>query len=87
MCVNPIDRFQQEIKGGTSCFCCLYQYNRHMSDVEPDLNPVIEYVGRAGDPRRLVIRLDPRSGVPRFEQLRAQLSVMVAVALGAAVST
>jgi len=43
------------------------------------LNPVIEYTDRAGEPRRLVIRLDPRSGVPRFEQLRAQLSVMVAV--------
>ena len=50
-----------------------------MSDAEPDLNPVIEYTDRAGVPRRLVIRLDPRSGVPRFEQLRAQLSVMVAV--------
>ncbi|MDG1366515.1 MAG: GntR family transcriptional regulator [Acidimicrobiales bacterium] len=50
-----------------------------MSDTEPDLNPVIEYTDRAGEPRRLVIRLDPRSGVPRFEQLRAQLSVMVAV--------
>ncbi len=50
-----------------------------MNDTEPDLNPVIEYTDRAGEPRRLVIRLDPRSGVPRFEQLRAQLSVMVAV--------
>lgn len=50
-----------------------------MSAIEPELNPVIEYTGRGGDARRLVIRLDNRSGVPRFEQLRAQLSVMVAV--------
>ena len=50
-----------------------------MTETEPDLSPVIEYTGREGDARRLVIRLDNRSGVPRFEQLRAQLSVMVAV--------
>lgn len=62
-----------------ACFCSLYQYNIHMSTSEPDRNPVIEYTDRVGEPRRLVIRLDSRSGVPRFEQLRAQLSVMVAV--------
>lgn len=50
-----------------------------MVDEARDLGPVIQYTGRAGDRRRLVIRLDARSGVPRFEQLRAQLSVMVAV--------
>jgi len=50
-----------------------------MRSSDIDLNPVIEYSDRTGEPRRLVIRLDPGSGVPRFEQLRAQLSVMVAV--------
>jgi hypothetical protein len=29
--------------------------------------------------RRLIIRLESRSTIPRFEQLRAQISVMVAV--------
>lgn len=48
-------------------------------EAENDGDPVVHYTGRAGDARRIVIRLDPRSGVPRFEQLRAQLSVMVAV--------
>ncbi|MEM9202439.1 MAG: GntR family transcriptional regulator [Actinomycetota bacterium] len=42
-------------------------------------NPTVEYIDRNGAPRRLVIRLDRGSTVPPFEQLRAQLSVMVAV--------
>ena len=42
-------------------------------------NPTVDYVDRNGAPRRLVIRLDRGSPVPPFEQLRAQLSVMVAV--------
>ena len=42
-------------------------------------NPTVEYTDRDGARRRLVIRLDRGSSVPPFEQLRAQLSVMVAV--------
>ena len=42
-------------------------------------NPIVEYTDRDGAPRRLVIRLDRGSSVPPYEQLRAQLSVMVAV--------
>ena len=42
-------------------------------------NPTVEYTDRGGLPRRMVIRLDRGSSVPPFEQLRAQLSVMVAV--------
>lgn len=63
-------------------FCHLYQYNRHMSDAtsrETLTSATVHYTGRGGQERRLVIRLDHQHGVPRFEQLRAQLSVMVAV--------
>ena len=42
-------------------------------------NPTVEYTDRGGLPRRMVIRLDRGSSVPPFEQLRAQLSVKVAV--------
>ena len=52
-----------------------------MSDTpsEHDSGPVVHYIDRDGRERRLVIRLDRQHHVPRFEQLRAQLSVMVAV--------
>ena len=41
--------------------------------------PLIRYTDRAGDERRMVIRMESASAVPRFEQLRGQISVMVAV--------
>ena len=47
--------------------------------VESATSPVVQYADPGGQDRRLVIRLDGQPGVPRFEQLRAQLSVMVAV--------
>ncbi len=40
---------------------------------------VVSYLDQTGQPRRLVVRLDTDGTVPVFEQLRAQLSVMVAV--------
>lgn len=42
------------------------------------LGPV-SYVDQYGVERRLTIRLESGTAIPRFEQLRAQLSVMVAV--------
>lgn len=41
--------------------------------------PLIRYTDRAGGERRMVIRMETASAVPRFEQLRGQISVMVAV--------
>ena len=41
--------------------------------------PLIRYTDRAGDERRMVVRMESASAVPRFEQLRGQISVMVAV--------
>lgn len=40
---------------------------------------IVDAVEPSGRTRRLVLRLDPDAGVPLYEQLRAQLSVMVAV--------
>jgi len=40
---------------------------------------VVTYVDQIGIERRLTIRLEGDTAIPRFEQLRAQLSVMVAV--------
>ena len=40
---------------------------------------IVDIVDHRGRPRRLVIRLDPDASIPPYEQLRAQLSVMVAV--------
>jgi len=40
---------------------------------------VVIYTDQLNVERRLTIRLDSGTGIPRFEQLRAQLSVMVAV--------
>lgn len=39
----------------------------------------VSFTDRHGFPRRIVLRLDDDGIVPRFEQLRAQLAVMVAV--------
>lgn len=40
---------------------------------------VVAYTDQIGIERRLTIRLEADTAIPRFEQLRAQLSVMVAV--------
>tara|TARA_B100000953_G_scaffold273432_1_gene245500 strand:- start:78 stop:536 length:459 start_codon:yes stop_codon:yes gene_type:complete len=40
---------------------------------------IAEFTDASGRRRRLVVRLDPTASVPLYEQLRAQLSVMVAV--------
>ncbi|MBC8365605.1 MAG: GntR family transcriptional regulator [Actinobacteria bacterium] len=39
----------------------------------------IGFTDQHGFPRRLILRLDDGGSVPRFEQLRAQLAVMIAV--------
>ncbi len=40
---------------------------------------IAQFIDAAGRQRRMVIRLDATAGVPLYEQLRAQVSVMVAV--------
>ena len=52
----------------------MYQYNADM-----EASPSIRYRDAHGAERSIVIRLDDASPVPRFEQLRAQLSVMISV--------
>jgi DNA-binding transcriptional regulator YhcF (GntR family) len=42
----------------------------------PDVVPFRDADGRS---RRMILRLDPRSHIPPYEQLRAQLAVMIAV--------
>ena len=42
---------------------------------------IVDITDHRGRPRRLVIRLDEDAVIPPYEQLRAQLSVMVAVGL------
>ena len=39
----------------------------------------VDFTDQHGFPRRLILRLDDAGSVPRFEQLRAQLAVMIAV--------
>ncbi|NCG23001.1 MAG: GntR family transcriptional regulator [Actinobacteria bacterium] len=41
--------------------------------------PVVTYLDQFNIERRLIIRLEDGTAIPRFEQLRAQISVMVAV--------
>jgi DNA-binding transcriptional regulator YhcF (GntR family) len=50
-----------------------------MAESEPAYPGVVTYVDQIGIERRLAIRLEPDTAIPRFEQLRAQISVMVAV--------
>ncbi len=50
-----------------------------MAETEPIYPGVVTYEDQIGIERRLAIRLEPDTAIPRFEQLRAQLSVMVAV--------
>jgi DNA-binding transcriptional regulator YhcF (GntR family) len=53
-------------------------YNEVMS--EEDVGPaVVPFRDNDGRSRRMILRLDPRSHIPPYEQLRAQISVMVAV--------
>ena len=40
---------------------------------------IVAYVDHTGIERRMTIRLEADTAIPRFEQLRAQLSVMVSV--------
>jgi DNA-binding transcriptional regulator YhcF (GntR family) len=40
---------------------------------------VLAFRDARGRSRRMIVRLDPRSHIPPYEQLRAQLAVMVAV--------
>jgi DNA-binding transcriptional regulator YhcF (GntR family) len=47
---------------------------------QEDLGPaVVPFRDNDGRTRRMILRLDPRSHIPPYEQLRAQISVMVAV--------
>jgi len=50
-----------------------------MSASEPTVSALISYVDHIGMERRLTIRLESDTAIPRFEQIRGQLSVMVAV--------
>jgi DNA-binding transcriptional regulator YhcF (GntR family) len=45
----------------------------------PPIGGTIAYKDQTGHERRLTLRLEADTAIPRFEQLRAQLSVMVAV--------
>jgi DNA-binding transcriptional regulator YhcF (GntR family) len=47
-----------------------------MSPAGPHVVPFVDGRGRQ---RRMILRLDPRSHIPPYEQLRAQLAVMVTV--------
>ena len=40
---------------------------------------IVHFTDQTGRERRLVLRLDADAVIPRFEQVRAQISVMVAV--------
>jgi len=46
---------------------------------DPAIGGTITYQDHTGHERRLTLRLEHDTAIPRFEQLRAQLSVMVAV--------
>lgn len=46
---------------------------------ETESAPIVTFVDQHGIERRLVIRLEEGTAIPRFEQLRAQLAVMIAV--------
>lgn len=50
-----------------------------MTAPEPTFSGIVTYVDQIGVERRLAVRLEGQTAIPRFEQLRAQLSVMVAV--------
>jgi GntR family transcriptional regulator len=49
-----------------------------MTEPQP-LGGTVTYLDETGIERRMTIRLEGATAIPRFEQLRAQLSVMVAV--------
>src|ERR1700752_890775 len=63
----------------------LYCYNEQMVRVHnpPDLAgpAVVGFVDPRGRPRRMIIRLDHASHIPPYEQLRAQLAVMITAGL------
>ena len=49
------------------------------ADEDETVSGIVTYADQIGQERRLTIRLERDTAIPRFEQLRAQLSVMVAV--------
>ena len=62
-----ISRTLYRHKGGSWYSCNVYS------------RPVVTYLDQFNIERRLIIRLEDGTTIPRFEQLRAQISVMVAV--------
>ena len=62
-----ISRSLYRHKGGSWYSCNVYS------------RPVVTYLDQFNIERRLIIRLEDGTAIPRFEQLRAQISVMVAV--------
>jgi DNA-binding transcriptional regulator YhcF (GntR family) len=60
-------------------------YNDEMIGAGSDANgepagpAVVPFRAADGRSRRMILRLDPRSHIPPYEQIRAQISVMVAV--------
>jgi hypothetical protein len=63
------------IRPDPGSFAFSYQYSRQLMR-SPAL---VDFSHQAGRARRLVIHLAPRAAIPLFEQVRAQLSAMVAV--------
>ena len=63
------------IRPDPGSFAFSYQYSRQLMR-SPAL---VDFSDQAGRARRLVIHLAPRAAIPLFEQVRAQLSAMVAV--------
>src|SRR5437868_6255748 len=63
----------------------LYRYNEQMvrsRDAANTSGPaVVAFVDPRGRPRRMIIRLDASSHIPPYEQLRAQLAVMITAGL------
>ena len=64
-----------------------YQYNRQMrhrstiADTPPAVPTRVVFTDPHGRSRRMILRLDPLSHIPPYEQLRAQLAVMVSAGL------
>jgi GntR family transcriptional regulator len=62
-------------------FSCQYRRLSWYNDAMPEeAGPhVVPFRDSSGRARRMIVRLDPRSHIPPYEQLRAQLAVMVTV--------
>src|SRR5688572_3692541 len=63
----------------------LYPYNEQMVRTHAPIDQagpaVVAFVDPRGRPRRMIIRLDHASHIPPYEQLRAQLAVMITAGL------